>query len=440
MNQMPMFDVAVVGGGLAGLTSALIAGRAGRSVLLFEKGPHEGGRATTQKVDGFYFNQGPHALYRGGEGIPILRELAISYEGAQASYEGSWVLRGSENFPMPGSPEKLRETALFTPEERIEALAVYGGLFHWSPTPEWDRRSLREWLNTQIKHPAVRQYFEGVFRLSTYCHDPERQSAGAALTQLVIGLQGVDYLDGGWQTLVDRVRDAARAAGVRIETRSEVKGIRCDEDHTIIQLANDQSCEARTAIVTANPAATARMVNDGKVSSLNQWAGAAVPIHAACLDVALHRLPSPEYQFAIGLDRPLYYSVHTRSARLAPEGGTVIQLAKYLSSSSNEKAEDLRAELEALLDRLQPSWQSELVTKRFLPRMLVSNSIVTAEQGGNAGRPGPAVPEFSNLFIAGDWVGPHGMLVDASLASARAAAGLAIQSVDALKSDLAGVS
>ena len=140
------------------------------------------------------------------------------------------------------------------------------------------------------------------------------------------------------------------------------------------------------------------------------------------------------------MDRPLYYSVHTRSARLAPEGGTVIQLAKYLSSSSNEKAEDLRAELEALLDRLQPSWQSELVTKRFLPRMLVSNSIVTAEQGGNAGRPGPAVPEFSNLFIAGDWVGPHGMLVDASLASARAAAGLAIQFADALKSDLAGVS
>jgi flavin-dependent dehydrogenase len=38
MNQLPMFDVAVIGGGLAGLTAAVVAGRAGRSVVVFEKG------------------------------------------------------------------------------------------------------------------------------------------------------------------------------------------------------------------------------------------------------------------------------------------------------------------------------------------------------------------------------------------------------------------
>ena len=40
-----------------------------------------GGRARTENIDGFYFNQGPHALYLGGAGAKILRELGIKYTG-----------------------------------------------------------------------------------------------------------------------------------------------------------------------------------------------------------------------------------------------------------------------------------------------------------------------------------------------------------------------
>ena len=78
MNQLPMFDVAVIGGGLAGLTAAILAGRAGQSVILFERGSQPGGRASTQSKEGFHFNQGPRALYRAGEGVEVLRELGIS--------------------------------------------------------------------------------------------------------------------------------------------------------------------------------------------------------------------------------------------------------------------------------------------------------------------------------------------------------------------------
>src|SRR5688500_18348376 len=105
MNQLPLFDVAVIGGGLAGLTAATYAARAGRSVTVFEKAPHAGGRASTQNVEGFHFNQGPQALYRGGHGIPILRELGIRYEGSRASYDGSWAVRIGEKHPLPGTPE-----------------------------------------------------------------------------------------------------------------------------------------------------------------------------------------------------------------------------------------------------------------------------------------------------------------------------------------------
>src|SRR3712207_7041383 len=41
-----------------------------------------------------------------------------------------------------------------------------------------------------------------------------------------------------------------------------------------------------------------------------------------------------------------------------------------------------------------------------------------------SGRPGPRRPDIANLYLAGDWVGPEGFLVDASTASARRAARL----------------
>jgi hypothetical protein len=59
--------------------------------------------------------------------------------------------------------------------------------------------------------------------------------------------------------------------------------------------------------------------------------------------------------------------------------------------------------------------------------MLVTPALPAAANGGTAGRPGPAVPGTDDLYVVGDWVGPHGMLADASLASARQAASSILQ-------------
>ena len=69
MSHTQSSDVVIIGGGLGGLTAATYLARAGKSVTLFEKSRHLGGRATTQTKSGFQFNLGPHALYCGGEGV-----------------------------------------------------------------------------------------------------------------------------------------------------------------------------------------------------------------------------------------------------------------------------------------------------------------------------------------------------------------------------------
>jgi phytoene dehydrogenase-like protein len=138
----------------------------------------------------------------------------------------------------------------------------------------------------------------------------------------------------------------------------------------------------------------------------------------ACLDVALARLPVPRLTFALGCDAPTYFSVHSDAAALAPEGGALVQSMKYLGEGSADGAE---AELEGVLDELQPGWRALVVHRRALPEITVMHAAPDASLGGTRDRPGPRVPGVAGLSIAGDWVGPEGLLLDACLASARAA-------------------
>ena len=66
----------VVGGGLAGLTAAATLARGGHAVTVLEGAQHVGGRARSRNKDGFDINIGPHALYRAGGGLAVLRQQA----------------------------------------------------------------------------------------------------------------------------------------------------------------------------------------------------------------------------------------------------------------------------------------------------------------------------------------------------------------------------
>jgi hypothetical protein len=143
----------------------------------------------------------------------------------------------------------------------------------------------------------------------------------------------------------------------------------------------------------------------------------------------LRRLPEPQHLFALGIDRPLYYAVHSAWAKLAPEGRALVHTQKYLQPNEKAAPETTRHELEALLDLAQPGWRVEVVEQYFLPQMVTSQALVLARQGGLHGRPGPAVPGIRHLYVAGDWVGTEGQLANACFASARAAASLIISAL-----------
>jgi phytoene dehydrogenase-like protein len=415
-------NVAVIGGGLAGLTAANFLARAGFSVMLFEKSGATGGRAKTDVERGFHFNLGPRALYAGGAAIGILRELGVKFQGRPPATSGGFALDRGSKHTLPVGPISLLTSGLFGLGAKLEAARLLGGIGKVD-AHAIERLSLREWAEREIRRDEARRLFRSLIRVSTYTDDPERQSAGATIAQLQLALaSGVLYLDGGWQTLARGLRDAAENKGVKILTGERVKAVERDERVRGVRLAGEDFYAAQAVVIASGPAEACELIEGGKETALSEWAKAAVPVRAACLDVALEQLPNSRALFALGVDRPLYFSVHSAAAKLAPENGAVIHAMKYLGAEPDGAPRAVERELEETLDIMQPGWRNAVVARRFLPMMSVSNALVTAAQGGVTGRPHPGVPGVEGLYVAGDWVGPEGMLADASMASAKLAA------------------
>ena len=74
------YDAIVVGGGIAGLTSAAFLAKAGRSVLLCEKEDACGGLLNTFERDGFFFDGGIRATENSGVLFPMLKKLGLDIE------------------------------------------------------------------------------------------------------------------------------------------------------------------------------------------------------------------------------------------------------------------------------------------------------------------------------------------------------------------------
>lgn len=416
---MTSVDVAIVGGGIAGLVAANYAARAGRSVVLFERSAALGGRAQTTVADGAKLNLGPHALYRGGAGAAVRAELGITLKGGlPGRYQ---ALHRDRLHTLPIGGLTLARTGLLGPIAKVEFARTLKAVMQ-ADAETLDRVTLREWAETHIGRDDVRAVFYSLVRLTTYAHAPDLISAGAVFRQLRLP-GGVTYLDGGWTTLVEALRARAVEAGAVIESSQPVRGVStCAGAATGLVLAGGRELGARAVIVATPPGPAAEITG---VPAIARWAREVISVRSAVLDLALAKLPRPRRAFALGIDTPIYFSDHSSGAELGPRGSHVIHLAKYLEPGERGVAND-EAEMEAVMDLVQPGWRQCVSFRRFLPDLVVTGALPLASEPGPGGRPPVAVPGFENLFVAGDWVGAEGMLADAAFASGKLAAGLAV--------------
>lgn len=383
----------VVGGGPAGLMAAGRLATGGIETVLLEAGPHFGGRAASERRQGFDLNQGPHALYVGGPAGRELRALGIELDWWNPTSPASVLVRDGKPTRKLGGAGQLGRWFLGIQRVRPEELA---GI------------SAAEWIRRSFGSERARASAAALVRVTTFVADQESLSADVAATQLKIGLlPGVRYLRGGWQSLVDALAAKAEADGAVLRTRAGVRGLSRDADGWEVTLDGEILRADVVVVAAGGPDAVAKLLGEQSPAAPGPAAELSV------LDLGLKSLPRRSRRFALGVDAPTYLSRHSPPDH---RDGVLLSLASY--------AREPREALEAMADAVQPGWRERVTLERFLPRMVAVSAIPTPDGGGLAGR--PEVDRGEGLYLAGDWVGAEGWLVDAALSSGAAAAAAAL--------------
>jgi phytoene dehydrogenase-like protein len=415
-------DVVVVGGGITGLAVAAECAKAAQRVLLLEAASELGGRARTTVHEGYHLNLGPRALYR-GHGLRLLHRHGVRPVGG-APARGLVLLDGELHRGFLDAAGLL-STPLLSVRERASLVTLLAG---GGPTRALAGRSALDWLTGRLPSSRAVAVAATMARVASYVPALDAISADAVAGHLRLARSGVRYIDGGWAELVGALARAARRHGAQIRTGSRVVAVEPGR-RVRVRLRAGEMTASCVVLAGLPPREVGRLL-----SAEDTLAEAAGPGQtASCLDVALARLPRPGQPFVVGLDEPVYLSAHSVSARLAPDGGAVIHVLRYHDryhdrhhDQAGSRESGYRAELERLLDTVQPGWRDVLVHARFLPRMNVCGPLPRPGMSGLAGRPATVATDRPGLFLAGDWIGPSGLLLEASLASARQAARAAL--------------
>lgn len=442
-------NIAVVGAGLAGLAAASRLVKGGAKVTLFEKSNQAGGRGGTVERQGFYLNLGPHAVYSAGANYKYLSSLGLAPKGQAPAPKASYVVVEGELVAM--SLTGILGTNKLNFFEKFELLMFFRGLAKVD-TSVLHNISLSAWLKETVKSERVGAVFSAFVRLASYANDFEDITAAAAVEQVRLATQGVLYLDHGWSQMIESLRHycltigdlqqgttggagsgplyverfAADVQAVEIngafrEAGGDLKG---GVEGGVYLNVGTERLHFDQVILALPPAQVNKLLpQDCKLPVLESDIKGSV---IACLDVCLKRLPHADNGFAIGVDEPLYYSVHSLTADLSPRPQHVVSLGYYLKDG--EHGGDAHKErLYRLLEQLEPGWRDELVFERYLPNMHASFGAASVKRGGLNGVEADHLPGLPDVYVAGDWVGRDHLIADAAVASALVAADKILQ-------------
>jgi len=187
-----MNPVAVVGGGITGLTAAFYLTRSGMPVTVYEKSGRTGGSIRSVLDQGFLTEDGPSQITETAEVAALIEDLQLEarrlYPNSDA--EARFIVRGGRPLEAPASPFGLISTKLFSAAAKWRILAEPFIGRSDAAREESVAEFVRRRLGAEMLDYAVDPLVSGIFagdpnRLSLRCAFPklhELEQMGGSLT------------------------------------------------------------------------------------------------------------------------------------------------------------------------------------------------------------------------------------------------------------------
>jgi squalene-associated FAD-dependent desaturase len=415
--------VAVIGGGLAGITAAIALAQAGEDVTLLEAKPRLGGATMSFNRDGLVIDTGQHVFlrcctaYRGlldrlgmAAHAPIQPRFDIT---VLSPARKARMKRARVPAPLHMLPALLGYPFLsFAERSRISRAALAFKRLR-EQDPATDEIRLGDWLADHGQDERTRRVLWDLFSVSSLNVPGDDAALSLAAVVVKTGLLGdADAADIGVPALsLGELHGAAAARllgklGATVRPQVKVAAIEPkDEAGFLIRLAEDGEHIVTDAVVLAVPhEQAARLVPPGALpaETVDGWAGlGAAPI------VNVHVIydrPVMDVPFAAAVDSPVQWVFdRTRISGMHARGDNGQYLAISLSAADeyvNMTVAELREQFTSALAGIFPAAREATVTEFFVTR---ERRATFRQVPGTAKlRPKPETG-LPGLVLAGSW-------------------------------------
>lgn len=182
MPATPPKSVAVIGGGITGLTAAYRLHQQGCAVTVFERSAQPGGSVRTIRENGYLVETGPNSLQYGAPELKaLIRDLDLesSLLTAGAAAKKRFIVRGGRFQAVPAGPGAFFGTSLFSFGTKVRIFAEMLKRPRIRTTDISLAELVRSHFNQELVDYAVNPLIAGI-----YAGDPAKLSAKHAFAML----------------------------------------------------------------------------------------------------------------------------------------------------------------------------------------------------------------------------------------------------------------
>jgi squalene-associated FAD-dependent desaturase len=401
-------SVAVVGGGLAGISAAVALQEAGFEVDLYEARPRLGGATHSFPRDGITVDNGQHVMLRGFAAYRGLLERLGTSDGVdlQDRFDIRVLTPAGESgrlrrVRLPGPLHLLPALAgysLLSPAERLRAAAASLAMGRLSPDdPALDEQSLGDWLAEHGQGDrARRRLWELFVTPALNCGVDEASLSLSAMVVQTALLGRADAADIGVPRIpLGELHGRAaekkiRSVHLKTKVESVVSGTRL--------IVDGFEVDADAVVVAVPHRAAAAIVPAAACPDREDWAGlGASPI----VDVhVVYDRPVTDLPFAAVVDSPVQWVFDRTEASGLAEGQYISSVVSAAGQWIDAPAAKIREEFLPALEQVLPGARRAEVTEFFVTRE--RHATFRQAPGSRALRP-TAATRMPGLFLAGAW-------------------------------------